>query len=95
MATVLIKHTVEDYETWKAYYDDHASTREEFGERGYRLYHVADDPNEIVILFEWDSPENAQEFLETSDLPEVMESAGVMGEPEVYHLDEIETKTPE
>lgn len=91
---LLIKHTVEDYETWKSQFDEHASTRAEYGERGYRLFHGSDDPNEITILFEWDSAENARSFLDESDLREVMDAAGVIGDPEVYFLDEIEEKTP-
>lgn len=95
MATVLIKHDVADYDEWKPYFDEHASTREEHGELGYQLFHASDDSNEIVILFEWDSAENAWEFLEESDLRDVMEEAGVVGDPEIHVLDEIETKTPE
>ena len=95
MANILVKHTVEDYDAWKPHYDDDASAREAHGERGYRLFHVSGEPNEIVMVFEWDSAENAREFLESSDLREVMEEAGVVGEPEIYFLDEIEAKTPE
>jgi len=94
MTNVLVRHTVEDYEKWKPHFDDHASTREEYGEGGYRLFRVSDDPEELVILFEWDSAENARSFLEDSDLQDVMTEAGVVGEPEVHILDEIEARTP-
>ena len=90
MPTLFVKHTVEDYETWKPYFDDHASTRKEYGERGSRLFQLAEDPNEIVAMMEWDSVEDIQAFVEKSDLGEVMAESGVVGEPERYILNEAE-----
>lgn len=94
MATILIRHTVEDFEQWKAGFDDHDSTRTEFGQLGYQLYQGSEDPNEVVVLLYWDSTENAVRFMEESDLAEVMEEAGVVGEPEILFLDEVEAKKP-
>ncbi|WP_254535141.1 antibiotic biosynthesis monooxygenase [Halomarina litorea] len=93
MVNVLIRHTVEDYERWKPYFDDHAGVRAEGGERGYRLFRTFEDPNEVVILFEWDTGDNARAFLESEDLRERMHEAGVLGTPEVAILDELEAKT--
>lgn len=95
MVHLLVKHTVEDHDEWKPIFDRHASVRIEHGSQGYQLFNVSGDPNEIVILLDWDSVENAQAFIEESDLREVMEEAGVVGEPEFYFLDDIEAKTPE
>lgn len=94
MATILIRHTVEDFEQWKAGFDDHDSTRTEFGQLGYQLYQGSGNPNEVVVLLYWDSAENAVRFMEESDLAEVMEEAGVVGEPEIQFLDEVEAKKP-
>lgn len=94
MVDILIKHTVEDYDAWKPGFDDHDSTREEYGQLGYELYRVSDDPNAIVIMMEWDSVENAQRFLEESDVKEKMAELGVIGEPEIYFLDSIESRVP-
>lgn len=95
MAGVLIKHTVENYDSWKPVFDDHAATRMEYGSKGYRLFRDAEADDEVVMLFEWDSMENAKRFLEESDLKEVMETAGVVGEPEIHFLEEIESKAAE
>lgn len=94
MPSVLVKHTVEDYDSWKAHFDDHQPTREEFGQLGYQLYSVTEDPNEVVVLLYWDSVENARRFFEESDVADVMDRAGVIGEPELHFLDEIEAKRP-
>lgn len=95
MASVLIKHTVEDYDSWKPVFDDHATTRMEYGSKGYRLLKGSETDDEIVLLFEWDSAENARRFLEESDVKDVMERGGVVGEPEIHFLEEIEAKSAE
>lgn len=94
MVYILIEHAVEDYETWKPYFEDHDDTREEYGQTGYRLFRGAEDQNDLSILFEWDSMENAQAFLEESDVRDLMEEAGVVGEPEITFLDEVEARMP-
>jgi quinol monooxygenase YgiN len=93
MATVFVKHTVADFDAWKPHFDDHANVREQYGEQGYTLYTDAENPTEVTILFEWDSAENAQKFIDESDLKEVMQEAGVVGDPEIQMLDEVEMKT--
>ncbi|WP_411963933.1 antibiotic biosynthesis monooxygenase [Haloferax sp. YSMS24] len=95
MSTIFVKHAVQDFDTWKPYFDDHDSTRNEYGGQGYRLFRRTEDPNELVMVFDWDTMENAQKFLEESDLKDVMEEAGVVGEPEIFFLEEIESKLPE
>lgn len=92
MIHVLVSHTVESYDRWKPHFDDHASTRGEHGERGYHLFRGTRNPNEVVVLFEWDSEEHAREFIDSSDLRRVMREAGVVGRPDVRILDEVETR---
>lgn len=96
MATIFMKHTVEDYDTWKQAFDDNADTREEYGSpEDYRVFHEAGTPNEVVVIGEWESVETAQRFIEESDLQKKMGDAGVISKPEVYILEETEAKTPE
>jgi quinol monooxygenase YgiN len=96
MTTIFIKHTVEDYDSWKPGFDAHASVREEYGSsEDYRLFREAGKPNEIVMMGEWESAEAFQRFMEESDVKEKMGELGVTSEPEIYVLEEIEAKTPE
>ena len=90
MPYLLIDHTVQDYQEWKPHFDDHASTRAEHGCEGGQLFHKEGDETEIVALFEWDSLENAREFAASEDLHEKMDEAGVVGEPELQFLEQIE-----
>ena len=58
--------------------------------KGARLLRKADDPNEIVIFTEWDSLEKARKFAQSEDLKKTMQQAGVIDDPDVYLLEEIE-----
>ena len=86
MSYLLVQHTVKDYDTWRPYYDQHAATRADFGCTGDQVFQDAGDPNKITLLFEWDSFESADRFLKESNLAEVMQNAGVIGQPHVTFL---------
>ena len=90
MAYLLIDHTVGDYDAWKPHFDDHGTTRENHGCQGGELFHKEGEPNEVVIVFEWDSLENAHDFAASADLRETMERAGVVGEPVLHFLEKLE-----
>jgi quinol monooxygenase YgiN len=53
------------------------------------VFRSAGDPNEIVLVFEWDSVQNAQAFAQSADLRETMEKAGVVDMPTLLFLEEI------
>ena len=50
----------------------------------------ADDPNEVVILFEWDTLENARSFAESQETREAMKRGGLTGPLELGFLEEVE-----
>jgi heme-degrading monooxygenase HmoA len=60
------------------------------GSKKYQIFHSADDANNLVLLFEWDSLDNAHAFAESEDLKQKMKEAGVIGEPDIYFLNEGE-----
>ena len=90
MAYLVIKHTVEDYAKWKPAFDEHGSARKAAGSKGAQLFRSAENPNEITIVFEWDSIENARRFSQSPDLREVMQRVGVLGAPALSFLNEVE-----
>ncbi len=75
MPNLLIKHKVADYAAWKTAFDEF-------------IGHTDDDPDNLVLLFEWDSLDNARSFMANPALRETMEKAGVSEPPEVYFLEE-------
>lgn len=90
MAHMIIRHKVEDYGKWKAVFDAHSTTRKAGGCRGGHLFRNADNPNELIIVWDWDTLENARKFAASPDLREVMGKAGVSDRPDVYFLEEVE-----
>jgi len=93
MQKILISHRVEDYGKWKTSFENATTMRKESGERSYQLFRTHEDPNNLVLLFEWDNLENAQKFLDSEELRETMQQAGVTGKPEISFIDDIENGT--
>ena len=89
MSYVIVKHKVADYARWKPIFDAVGANRQAGGSRGGQLFRSADDPNEVVMLFEWDL-EKARQFSRNEELRATMQDAGVLGPPDCYYLEEIE-----
>ena len=88
MAHLLIVNDVENYSAWKSVFEQSDDMRRSHGCENYQLFQDADDPNHIVILFEWDSVANARRFAESDDLRQAMQKAGVTSRPQAYFLNE-------
>ena len=93
MAHLLIRHKVKDYAAWKATFDAFVETRRTGGEKSWQIWHPHDDPNNLVVLFEWDNLGNARAFMTNPDLKRTMEEAGVVEPPEAYFLEEYDRGT--
>ncbi len=91
MPYMLVRHKVKDYDKWKPIYKEHGATRKASGSKEARLFRNADNPNEMIILFEWDDLAKARKFAQSEDLIKTMRKAGVSDKPDIYFLDEIET----
>lgn len=89
MAQLIVRHKVKDYAKWKPLFDEHGAIRKAAGSKGGRLFRSEKDPNEVVILFEWDDLGKARKFTESEDLRQRMDRAGVVGKPDLYFLEEI------
>ncbi|HRV92523.1 MAG TPA: antibiotic biosynthesis monooxygenase [Anaerolineae bacterium] len=87
MAHVFVQHKVKDYRAWKAVFDSFLETRRAGGEKSYQIFHPDDEPNTLLILFQWDSLTNARKFMAAPELKETMGAAGVLEAPEVYFLE--------
>ncbi|MGD0165980.1 MAG: hypothetical protein ABSC51_01635 [Gaiellaceae bacterium] len=88
MSTIIVRHTVEDFDVWKSYFDEHATTRMRYGIQDDGIYHGASDPRNVVLIFQVDDYERAQEFFGSDDLRETMQKAGVVSAPTVWAVEE-------
>jgi hypothetical protein len=82
-AAALLVHTVKDFDRWKQAFDDHQPAREAAGILGHHINRSEDDPNVISIYLAVSDLEQARAFSETDDLRRTMETAGVVGPPQV------------
>jgi heme-degrading monooxygenase HmoA len=91
MAYLIVQHTVADYAKWKTVFDEHGATRKSRGSKGAQILRGADNPNELCVVIEWDSVQNAQSFSESDTLREAMERAGITSSPEILYFNGSET----
>ena len=81
MIVVFARHKVNDYATWKAVFEANEDIRKAGGEISHRIFHAIEDPNDIGLMFEWESLEKAHQFMSSPELKAKMIEAGVVGEP--------------
>lgn len=89
MHYVLVRHKVEEYNKWKNIYDGNMENRKNNGSKGSHVFRSAENPDELVILFEWDDLDNARKFFESEDFKIKVRTAGIPDEPDIYFLEGI------
>ena len=89
---VAIQHPVTDYEAWKKVYDEENPVA--LGHAVFaRVNRSVDDPNTIAVVAGFESLDKAQAFLNSPDLKEAMQRAGVSGETRIEIYEEVEALT--
>ena len=94
MATLVVRHKVQDYARWKAGFDQFAPDRRAGGEISYQVYHVDGDRNDLVVVMEWDSIANAKAMVTSDATRNAMEGAGVISEPVISYLNAGDSGRP-
>lgn len=89
MPYLLERHKVEDYERWREVFDADAANREASGSKGAWIFRDAEDPTELVVLFEWDDLDRLRRRVGSNELREKMRDAGVRGDTKFFFLEEV------
>lgn len=92
MVKVIVQHHVADYDRWHPVFAEHEATRRRHGATGHSIGREVGDPNSIVIVNDFATLEGARAFSQDPSLPAAMERGGVEGPPQVWVLDEAESK---
>jgi len=91
MATLIIRHKVEDYTRWKRGYDDAEWLRKQHGITYASVHREESDPNDIIAVHQFKNMKGAKDFAKA--LPSLMEKIGVLGKPEVWFSEDVEQVT--
>ena len=89
MAWTHIRHRVEDYPKWKEVFDSTAEYKRSHGWKGYRIYAIEGD-NNVLVMEEFETEDQAREFLGSDYLKDVMSSAGVSDQPVIGVVELLE-----
>ena len=89
MKTVAINHEVEDYDRWKAVFDEFPPSKA--GALFHRINRNVDNPDNITVVAGFESQEAATAFRDNPDLKDAMGRAGVTGPPRIEIFDEVES----
>ena len=84
MATLFVRHEVEDFRRWKAAYDAFDAERQTMGVIGHGVYQADENPNDVTVYHHFETMEAARAFGGSARLQEVMEEAGVVGPPTIW-----------
>jgi heme-degrading monooxygenase HmoA len=87
MAYLFVKHTVNNFNHWKTVYDAMSSTRNNYGSLGSRVMRGAQDPNQVVVLEEYQTLAGARAWAESSELRVAMGHAGVNSTLDIAFLE--------
>lgn len=87
MANVLVRLNVQQYNKWRPIFDEFAALRKTHGSRGGRLFWANDKPNQVSILFDWDTLEHARGFFQLDEVRAGMQRAGVQGSPDLTFVE--------
>lgn len=81
--TVIVRHAVKEYASWRKVYDADESNRKKMGFKVWGVYADANDPNMVSIIGTFPSASAADAFMSSPKLKEAMGNAGVVGAPVV------------
>src|ERR687886_127093 len=90
MAWIHIRHRVEDYPKWKEVFDSTAEYKRSHGWKGYRLLAIEGDQNHVLVMEEFETEEQAREYLVSDYLREAMGRAGVSDQPDILVVELLE-----
>ena len=84
MVRLFARINVADYEAWRGVYDEFYEERVTMGVLGAAAFQLLDDPNDVTIWHDFETAEVATAFVSSDALRNVMQRAGVQGEPEFW-----------
>ena len=93
MTYVLGQISAEDFELWKAAFDQLRPELKAAGSKEEFLFRNADDPNQTTVMSEIENLEKARAFLAADTLPNAMKHSDAKFAANVYLLEDSDRPT--
>ncbi|MGD0588722.1 MAG: cyclase [Thermoplasmata archaeon] len=87
MTAVIVRHKVKDFAKWRVLFDSLDAFHKANGVKNAQILGGTDDPNEVVVITEFEDAAKAHRFAQLEELRKAMEQSGVIGIPEVLFLE--------
>ncbi|MQY16959.1 hypothetical protein [Nocardia macrotermitis] len=78
MTTLITRHRVENFETWRTAFAAHRTNRRTHGATAHRIYRTG---NDITVLTDFPTPAAVEAFLTDPALRAIIARAGFIGTP--------------
>lgn len=77
-----------DFDAWKTRFEAGTAARAEAGCRGVRRFRNLADPEEVIVIFDWDTHENARRYVDTklAENARLLEERSPGGPPKLDNL---------
>ena len=86
--TAVVRHRVRDYAGWRQIYDEFSESEQAGVGTRVGVYRALHDPSTVLVIQSFESAADAELFLEAAYLREVMQLAGVEGQPRIELYEE-------
>ena len=86
MIIAIVNHKVQDYDRWLTVFEKHSTVRAKHGITNEQVLRNPKDPNDVTLTFHCRSEKDLWNFVNSSDLKQIMEQAGVIGQPTITPL---------
>ena len=77
MTVTFVLHRVADYDAWRRVYDSVGELQRQASVTEDAVYRAEGDPNNVLVMHQFASPQQAHSFFESAELRQAMQEAGV------------------
>lgn len=81
--TAVVRHQVADYDAWRTVHDGLDEIQTNAGVTAKSVHRLVGEENDLLVLHQFDTLAAAEAFLDSSELRDGMQAAGVQGPPSI------------
>lgn len=90
MATMVVQHEVREYGAWRPLYDKVEGLRAQYGCTAQRVWRSPEDSNNLFVLHDFPTIDQARAFASSAELKEAMLEGGVSSVPRFEIWEDVE-----